>query len=239
MRIAIHAGFARSLIDFRGELVQALCDAGAIVHAIAPGLDTDDSTRKKLIEKGVTTHDLSIERTGVNPIKDLASIYNLYRLFKVAKPDILLSYTIKPVIYGLLAARMAKVPKRCALITGLGYAFTGNARGKRWLIQRLARYLYKVALRHATIVFFQNPDDEALFFRLGILDRSAKTVVVNGSGIDVDRFPLTALPVGPPKFLLIARLLGDKGVREYVAAAARIRQRYPHVQIRLVGDIDS
>lgn len=239
MRIAIHAGFARSLIDFRGELVQALCDAGADVHAIAPGLDSDDSTRKKLAEKGVTAHDLNVERTGLNPIRDITSIYKLYRCFRKVKPDILLSYTIKPVIYGLLAAWMAGVPNRYALITGLGYAFTGEARGKRWVIQRLARLLYKTALRHATVVFFQNPDDEALFFKLGILGRSARTMVVNGSGIDINRYPLTDLPAGAPKFLLIARLLGDKGVREYVAAAARIRERYPDVCVRLVGGIDS
>lgn len=239
MRIVILAGFARSLINFRGPLVKALCDVGLEVHAVAPGLHNDLETRRQLEAWGVVIHDVAMQRTGTNPIKDVGALRSLHRLFREIQPDAMLGYTIKPVIYGTLVAWLARVPKRYALITGLGYAFTGEAKGKRALVQRLVRSLYRQALRRADLTFFQNPDDEALFRQLGLLDSGANTLVVNGSGIDTARFEQAPLPKDIPSFLLIARLLGDKGVREYVAAAARVRERHPDAVFRLVGDIDA
>ena len=238
-KVAICAGFARSLFNFRGPLVKALCDAGLEVHAIAPGLNDDQETRAQLEAWGVITHDVPMQRTGTNPLRDLKALRHLYGLFREIKPDIVLGYTIKPVIYGTLAAWLAKVPKRYALITGLGYAFTGEARGKRGLIQRMVRGLYHQALKRADLVFFQNPDDESLFRQLGLLNQEAPSKVVNGSGIDTSRFTQSPLPKGNPNFLLIARLLGDKGVREYVEAAAWIRERRPDITCKVVGDIDA
>lgn len=239
MRIAILAGVARSLINFRGPLVKALCDAGLEVHAVAPGLHDDLETRRQLEAWGVITHDVTMQRTGTNPLKDLGGLWSLYRLFREIQPDAVLGYTIKPVIYGTLAAWLAKVPKRYALITGLGYAFTGDARGKRALVQWLVRGLYRQALKRADLTFFQNPDDEALFRELGLLGQNLPSLVVNGSGIDTARFEQAPLREGAPSFLLIARLLGDKGVREYVTAAARVREHHPDAVFRMVGDIDS
>lgn len=238
MRIVIHAGLARSLVNFRGPLVESLCSAGLEVHAIAPDFSTDVAAREQLQILGVTTHDVPMQRAGVNPVKDFTTFLAFVRVLREIQPDIVLGYTIKPVIYGTLAARFAKVPKRYALITGLGYAFTGEALGKRKLVQGLARGLYKQALRRTNLVFFQNPDDEALFRRLRLVPRSVRTTVVNGSGIDTASFFVAPLPAGSPRFLLIARLLGDKGVREYVRAAAVIRAQYPDVQCSLVGGLD-
>ena len=237
-RFVILAGYASSLINFRGPLVKALCDAGLEVHAIAPGLNDDKETQALLEAWGAITHDVPMQRTGTNPLKDLKALRNLYRLFREIKPDAVLGYTIKPVIYGTLAAWLAKVPKRYALITGLGYAFTGEARGKRGLVLRMVRGLYRQALKRADLVFFQNPDDESLFRQLGLLSQDAPSQIVNGSGIDTARFIQSPLPKGAPSFLLIARLLGDKGVREYVAAAAKVRDMYPDAVFRLVGFID-
>lgn len=237
-RFVILAGYASSLINFRGPLVKALCDAGLEVHAIAPGLNDDKETQAQLEAWGAITHDVPMQRTGTNPLKDLKALRNLYRLFREIKPDAVLGYTIKPVIYGTLAAWLAKVPKRYALITGLGYAFTGEARGKRGLVLRMVRGLYRQALKRADLVFFQNPDDESLFRQLGLLSQDAPSQIVNGSGIDTARFIQSPLPKGAPSFLLIARLLGDKGVREYVAAAANVRDMYPDAVFRLVGFID-
>lgn len=236
-RILVVAGYARSLVNFRGPLVCAFVEAGLEVHAAAPALKADVATHRQLKEWGVVTHDIELRRTGTNPLSDLASLISLYRLLKALKPDIVMGYTIKPVIYGTLAAWLTKVPHRFALVTGLGYAFTGEARGKRALVQRLVRRLYAAALSRAERVFFQNPDDEALFRKLGLLSETASQAV-NGSGIDTTRFDVAPLPQGSPSFLLIARLLGDKGVREYVAAAAKLRERYPEAICRLVGDID-
>ncbi|SDS44026.1 Glycosyltransferase involved in cell wall bisynthesis [Halopseudomonas litoralis] len=238
MRIVIHAGLASSLINFRGPLVKALCDAGLEVHTIAPDLNADEATCRQLREWGVLLHDVPLHRAGINPIKDLTTLRTFVRLLREIQPDMVLGYTIKPVIYGTLAARLAKVPKRYALITGLGYAFTGEARGKRKLVQGLARGLYRQALKRTDLVYFQNPDDEALFRELGLVPESVPTRVVNGSGIDTASFDVASLPLGPPRFLLIARLLGDKGVREYVRAAATVRTHHSDIQFRLVGDID-
>lgn len=237
-RVAIVAGYASSLINFRGPLVKALCDAGLEVHAIAPGLNDDKETQAQLEAWGAITHDVPMQRTGTNPLRDLKALRQLYSLFREIQPDVVLGYTIKPVIYGTLAAWLAKVPRRFTLITGLGYAFTGEARGKRGLIQRMVRGLYRQVLKRADLVFFQNPDDEALFRKLGLLRQEAPTQVVNGSGIDTALFTQAPLPKGTPSFLLIARLLGDKGIREYVAAAAQVRAHYREAVFRLVGFID-
>ncbi|PCC98409.1 glycosyltransferase family 4 protein [Halopseudomonas pelagia] len=238
MRIVIHAGFARSLINFRGPLVKALCEAGIEVHAVAPGLREDEATRRELEAWGVTPHNVAMQRTGINPLNDLNTLLSFYRIFRQIKPDAVLGYTIKPVIYGTLAARLARVPKRYALITGLGYAFTGEARGKRGLVLRLVRGLYRLALKGTELVFFQNPDDEALFRESELIDPGVHSKVVNGSGIDTSHFSVAPLDRCVPSFLLIARLIGDKGIREYVEAATRIRRRYPQAMFRLVGDID-
>jgi glycosyltransferase involved in cell wall biosynthesis len=157
---------------------------------------------------------------------------------RAVRPDAVLGYTIKPVIYGTIAARLARVPRRFALITGLGYAFTGEATGKRKMIQQMARRLYALALGKAERVFFQNPDDEALFRQLNLVPGRVPSSVVNGSGIDLSQFEPARLPQGKTVFLLIARLLGDKGIREYVAAARAIRKTHPEVVFRLVGAVD-
>jgi len=237
-RILVIAGLNRSLINFRGPLIKALCDAGLEVHAAAPELTATPVVAEKLREWGVTCHDVALQRAGINPVTDLQGLVGLYRLMRDIRVDAVLGYTIKPVIYGTLAAWLARVPRRFALITGLGYAFTGEATGKRKLIQQMARRLYALALGRAERVFFQNPDDEALFRELKLVPAWVPSTVVNGSGIDLNQFQPAALPKEQTVFLLIARLLGDKGIREYVAAAREIRKRHPEVVFRLVGAVD-
>ena len=227
-----------SLRNFRGTLIEAICATGAQTHAAAPKLSADITTHKWLQERAVTCHDVSLVRTGLRPAEDFNTLRHLTRLMREVRPDVFLGYTIKPVIWGLIAARLAGVPKRVALITGLGYAFTGQASGKRAVIQRIARMLYAFALRRATLIFFQNTDDRDDFARMGLLPKDVPVVVVNGSGVDLDSFTPAPLPDTPLRFLLIARLLGDKGIREYAAAAAVLRQRVPQVEFHLVGGLD-
>lgn len=243
------ASFPDSLLRFRGPLLEALQAKGLSVHVAAPDLPIGSEMRLRLESQGVVVHDISLRRTGMNPLADLASLMGLWRLMRRIQPDYVLSYTIKPVIYGTLAAGLARVPHRFALITGLGYVFQGQldsaevaGNKQRGLLRALVQGLYAFSLRVAKKVFFQNPDDEALFRKLGILRDTAGSVVVNGSGVDVAEYSVSALPVvtsdSGPIFLLIARLLGDKGVREYAEAARRIKIRYPHCVFRLVGWID-
>lgn len=231
------ASFPDSLIRFRGPLLLALVAEGLDVHVAAPGLNDALNIRIELEALGVTVHQIGLTRTGTNPLADLSTVAGLWRLMRRVKADYVLGYTIKPVIYGSLAAWLAGVPNRFALVTGLGYAFTGDASGKRGLLRKLIQGLYRFGLSKTRKVFFQNPDDEALFRQLGLLPARTPSCVVNGSGVDVADYTVALLP-GTPSFLLIARLLGDKGVREYAQAACKVKAKYPETCFRLVGWID-
>ncbi len=208
------------------------------VHVAAPGLGQDDETVSWLVSQGVVCHDVILSRTGLSARADLATLLGLRRLCRQIKPDVFLGYTIKPVIWGLIAAHMAGVPQRVALITGLGYSFTGKQTGLRKLVGHIARGLYRIALKRATLVMFQNSDDCEEFRNSSLLDSKTPVEIVAGSGVDIDRFCPKAFPQPPMQFLLIARLLGDKGIREYVAAAAEIRKIWPQAQFHLVGGTD-
>lgn len=231
------ASFPDSLIKFRGPLIEALREAGCQVHVAVPGLSGDSDIASRLSELGVQVHNIPLQRTGMNPVKDLSVLFALCKLMRQIHVDYVLGYTIKPVIYGSLAAWMVGVKNRFALITGLGYAFTGAATGLRKVLRTLIQQLYRFSLSRNRLVFFQNPDDEALFRQLSLLKPAIPSRVVNGSGVDVAEYTVAALPE-KPSFLLIARLLGDKGVREYAQAAALVKQRFPDVMFRLVGWID-
>lgn len=238
VRVFILAGFPASLRNFRGALIEEFLARGIEVHAAAPSLSEDCSTRDWLVKRGVAIYDVSLQRAGLSIKEDLGTLRELIALLRRIRPDYFIGYTIKPVIWGLIAARLAHVPHRVALITGLGYAFTGEAKGKRAVIQRLARTLYARALCQAHLIFFQNPDDPVEMARHGMLPAHVPVKIVNGSGIDLAQFIKVELPAGPPQFLLIARLLGDKGIREYAQAAAKLAARWPGVGFHIVGGID-
>ena len=231
------ASFPDSLIKFRGPLIEALIQAGCQVHVAVPGLDAESDIASHLSGLGVTVQDIPLERTGLNPVRDLAAMLALLKLVGQIRADDVLGYTIKPVIYGTLAAWLGGVRHRFALITGLGYAFTGEATGLRKLLRALIQQLYRFSLSRNCLVFFQNPDDEALFRQLKLLKPAIPSRVVNGSGVDVAEYAVSPLPAAPA-FLLIARLLGDKGVREYAQAAALVKAQYPDAVFQLVGWID-
>lgn len=244
MSFLIIASYLPSVLNFRGKLLEAIAAKNIQVHVACPDMDRYTEEKAKLLQLGYVLHDIPMQRTGTNPVRDLATLWALLQLIRQIKPDTVLAYTIKPVIYGMLAASLAKVPQRFALITGLGYAFQNVEPGaQRSIFQRLVHGLYAQALKHANKVFFQNPDDLALFQKMQLLNPTVPTVVVNGSGVNVAEFEVMPLPEalnGQPKpsFLLIARLLADKGVREYAEAARQIKQRYPEAEFHLVGWID-
>lgn len=237
-RVLVVAGLAGSLINFRGELLAAMIERGYDVHAAAPGLSRDPETVRQLKSMNVTCHDVAFDRTGTNPLRDVAGLCSLFGLARRLRPNAMLCYTIKPIIYGMLAGWMAGVPLRFALITGLGYAFTGKAEGKRRRVQRLAQRLYRLALKRAHHVFFQNGDDAELFRTLGILPAGVPVTIVNGSGVNLEHFSPCEFPSSPIRFLLIARLLGDKGLIEFATAAAALRQANVPAECHLVGATD-
>lgn len=244
MKFLLISSFLPSVLNFRGKLLEAINQQGLEIHIIAPDLALFKVENKKLEALGYHVHEVPMQRTGTNPIADLKTLGAIYKLIKKIRPDYVLSYTIKPVIYGTLATWLAKVPHRFALITGLGYAFQNVEHGsKRSFFQKVVHGLYQQALSHSHKVFFQNPDDLKLFKDLKLLQSNLPTVIVNGSGVNVTKFNVLPFPVNArntPKlsFLLIARLLGDKGVREYAEAAKLIKQQHPEVEFHLVGWID-
>lgn len=236
-RVLVIASLPESLVGFRRPLLEALLACGHAVHVAAPDLPPSSVERRQLERMGVRVHEVSLRRVGTNPLMDLTTLIRLWQLMLRIRPSHVLGYTIKPVVYGLLAARLARVPHRFALITGLGYAFGGEGGGSRGVLRDLVRRLYTLSLRGAHVVFFQNPDDQALFRSLGILSAGTPSTVVNGSGVGLDEFAVTPLPEGM-RFLLIARLLVAKGVREYAQAAELVRQRHPDATFSLVGMFD-
>lgn len=244
MKFLIISSFIPSVLNFRGKLLEAIQQQGYEIHIIAPDLTSFSAEHEKLLDLGYFIHEVSMQRTGTNPVADLKTLGSMYTFIKKIKPDYVLSYTIKPVIYGTLAAWLAKVPCRYALITGLGYAFQNvEIQTKRSIFQKLVHGLYQLALSRGHKVFFQNPDDLKLFQDLKLLNAKTPTVVVNGSGVNVADFNVLPLPLTADQkikisFLLIARLLVDKGIREYAEAAKIIKHKYPYVEFNLVGWID-
>lgn len=233
------ANSSTSLINFRLDLIKAVQAFDYEIHVIAPELSEGTPEHDRLVEQGVISHALEMSRAGINPFSDLLVFWRLFRLIRSIKPSAFLSYTIKPVVWGSLAAFVAGVPQRNALITGLGYAFVegDNVSKKRALVKWVVQFLYHIALNRCQLVFFQNPDDAALFRDLGILKSSTPTAVVKGSGVNLDHFRPVILPQ-KPVFLLIARLLIDKGVREYAQAAEKLKVKYPESRFMLVGYLD-
>lgn len=243
-KLLIIASYPASVLKFRGPLIKALQDKGFEIHIAAPEFDSHPEEFKALESLGYILHGIPMQRTGTNPLKDATALLSLYFIMKKVKPSHILAYTIKPVIYGTLAAKAAKVPNRFALITGLGYAFQQvEETGKRSKLQKLIHSLYKQALSQTSKVFFQNPDDLNLFKKMKLISSSTPTVVVNGSGVDIAEYEVAPFPIiadNTPelRFLLIARLLEAKGVREYAKAAKIIKTKYPQVQFDLVGWVD-
>ncbi len=228
--ILVIGGISRSLVNFRGPLLKAMVHAGHRV--VAASGEPNERAETVLGEMGVTYVPLPLSRAGLNPVHDAALLWKLVRLMREHRPDVVLAYTIKAVIYGGLAGRLCRVPERYALVTGLGYALTGG----RGFLSRLVHGLYRSALKGCRRVFFQNPDDPS-YFQTHHLVAEACATRVNGSGVDMDHYASSPVPE-EPVFLLIARLLGDKGVREYAEAARAVKARCPAARFLLVGGLD-
>jgi glycosyltransferase involved in cell wall biosynthesis len=178
-----------------------------------------------------------MQRTGTNPLSDLVSMVWLVRLLRRRRPGIVLNYGIKPVIYGGMAARLARVPRIFGMITGLGHAYTTQSVKTR-LMRGLVTRLYRIGVSLSERVFFQNPDDEAEFLQRRILKDPTKAVRINGSGVNLDTFPEKPLPEGTPVFLFIGRLLTEKGIAEFVEAATWLKKRHSEARFVAVGPFD-
>jgi glycosyltransferase involved in cell wall biosynthesis len=234
-RVLLLGSYAPSLINFRGRLIGALAERGYEVFAAAP--DIDEATAARLRALGATPVPVVLGRTSLNPIAAWRSGRALRALVRHIAPDAMIAYTIKPVVLGAAAAKAAGVPRFAAMITGLGYAFLGGLHPKRVAIRLAAMLLYRRALAASQLVIFQNEDDRRDFRRLRLLPAATPTLIVNGSGVDLGHFEPQPVP-DEVSFLMIARYLRDKGIREYGAAAARLKSEFPNVAVRLAGWLD-
>jgi glycosyltransferase involved in cell wall biosynthesis len=171
-----------------------------------------------------------MERSGIDPIKNLASLLGIFKIIRQKRPDIFLGFTIKPNIFGSIACRRLKVPA-ILNVSGLGTAFLSGP-----VVRRAILSLYQFAFARADVVFFQNSDDSELFVEERAV-RAGQAHLLPGSGINLTHFAPSSLPF-EPRFLMIGRLLADKGVREYVTAARQLKARIPAANFALLGQLD-
>ncbi|AXJ01727.1 Glycosyltransferase involved in cell wall bisynthesis [Cyclonatronum proteinivorum] len=234
-KVLFIAANARSLIANRGDLIRELTSRGHQVHALIPDYDF----LPEVEELGISWELIHLSRTGADPFRDYRSYRELKQKIRQFGPDITYGYSIKPVIYGALAARACGVAVRASMITGMGYLFTGNTLKQR-LLRIAGAWLYRQAMKASTTIYFQNPDDVALFKSLDIIraKEASKIVRTNGSGVNMDRFYETRPVKEPVRFLVISRLLEDKGIREFVHAARLLHHRYPEAAFQVVGPLD-
>jgi glycosyltransferase involved in cell wall biosynthesis len=236
-RIAIIASLAISLTNFRFQLIKAMADEGHEVIAFAPEHDSDVLAALQSI--GVRFIQIPMARTGLNPFADLRTLLTLCRHLHQLKPDVVLPYTMKPIVYGCLAARIVGIPRRFALFTGLGHVFAGEPPTARMLLVRqISVWLYRSALAGVERVFVYNDADVQDICKHRMLLDDSIIESVPGSGVDLDHFARAKPPKGEFKFLLIARLLKDKGIFEYARAAGHLRQKHPNVRFQLLGPLD-
>jgi len=232
--VLVLGGTPRSLLNFRGPLLTALNRRGhAVIACSAPApADVIESLRSL----GAVFRVIPVERVSLNPLADLKLCLAIINLIRLEKPDVVLAYTAKPVIFGGIAVWLMGIGTFYAMITGLGYAFIGQTPKQR-LINLIVRLLYRFSLRKSAGIFFQNTDDKQMFRAKRLISTQANVRVINGSGVDLERFKPTSLP-SEAVFSLLARLLADKGVREYRAAARRLKEKYPHARFLLAGSLD-
>ncbi len=229
--IVIAANTSWNLVNFRSNIILALQQRGYRLVAIAPR----DDYAAQLENLGAEIHALDFRSSGISPLHDVQLFLKYFALLRAIRPVAFLGFTIKPNIYGSLAARALGVPA-INNVSGLGTAFI-----KQGLITHFATYLYRRAFCRSATVFFQNDEDREHFVAARIVTRN-QSRLLPGSGVDLDRFEPTPLPAETPfRFLLIARLLWDKGVQEYVDAARIVKRSHPGVRFQILGfaDVDN
>lgn len=232
--ILINGSLAESLINFRGDFIRDLVAVGHRVHVSAPAIDI--RAREAVEALGARAHSLRLQRTGLNPFADLSYLRQILAVIDLVKPHVVVNYTIKPNIWGSLAARIRGVPAY-SMVTGLGIVMIPGQGAKRRLVQGLARQLYAFGLKGNRKVIFQNADDAGDCVAAGIVDPGKVAVVPGGSGVNLSRFTASALP-DQPVFLMIARLLRTKGIAEYAEACRSVHSRRPDAKFLLVGMSD-
>ncbi|WP_197484380.1 glycosyltransferase family 4 protein [Tepidimonas fonticaldi] len=230
---------AQATLNFRAPLLADLVAAGWRVEVLAP--DWTAAQRQRLQAMGVRAASFPLARTGLNPVQDLRTFMALLRHLRRERPQAVFTYAAKTNVWGMLAAAVAGVPRRVAMVEGLGYAFTDGAEGRRTPKQRLIgavlTTLYRMAFAAAHRVVVLNPDDARDLQRECGLTGS-KTVLLGGIGVPLEDWPMHPPHTHPMTFTLVARLLREKGVLEFLQAARRVKARHPATRFWVLGPLD-
>ena len=230
-RIVLVSNTAFSLYNFRLSLARTLKNNHFEVYMVAP----EDEYSKELRKEFPFIPLKNLDRKGKNPIKDLMLFYEFLGIYRKIKPDLVIHYTIKPNIYGSLACGILKIPS-IAVITGLGYVFTDKTK-----LQKIVEILYKISLKRANFIVFLNSFDIEEFLHRGLVSKD-KVVLTPGEGVDTNKFnPEFCKEFSKSDdltFLMISRLLWDKGVREYIESAEIIKSKYKNTKFLLLGPFD-
>ena len=235
-RILIVCSSDRSLVRFRGDFISDLIKANYEVFTAAPNFTPP--IVEKLKSFGATPLSYELSRAGISPLGDLRSIQQLKKLMREHRIDLVFPYTIKPVIYASMAANALNIPV-ISLITGLGFTFTGIST-KAKILQKVSEFLYKRSIRKNKIIVFQNKDDEELFKKLKILLPQQKTDIVDGSGINLDKFPhrINEKTTDNVIFIFVARLIMEKGIHLFINAAEQLKSEFPNAEFHILGAPD-
>lgn len=234
MKVAVISSFDHSLINFRLDLIKDLQNNGCDVHVVAPFFN--ENNKNKLKNYNIKTFEINFYRTKINPLLDLILIFKFYFFFKKHKFDIIFLYTAKPVIYGSIAGNLANIKSINSLITGLGHFFISKKIFSIF-IKNILIILYKFSLSKNKNIIFQNNDDKNKFIDLNIINKknNYKNIhVVNGSGVNIDFF--YEMPLSNKiSFLLVSRLLKEKGILEYIDACKQISKKYDNIIFYMAG----
>ena len=234
--IAVIFNDAKMLLNFRRDLIADLVHHGFDVFCLCPAYQ--ETELLALSSLGVECHEFYLKRNSTNPLDDIKSLISLTKLLRQIKPAVLLAITAKPIVWGLLASRFVGIPHRFALLTGLGYVFTSSTGIRVKILRAILVTLYKIALPLADKIIFQNQDDCQEITHCCHLDHQ-KVMVIQGTGVNLQEWPYHSPPLYPLTFTLAARLLKEKGILEFCAAASRIKQSHPEVRFWLLGGLDT
>ena len=229
-KIVLLSGSGDTVAWFRLDFLNEFLLRSYKVYVLAP--DIRDDLKPELINMGIEFIEIKLERKGFNILNLISSVFELVRLFKEIQPNIIFSYTHKAILSGSLAAKISGFSNTFSMVTGTGHLFDNQTK-KEKVIKFIGSQVLRIALRFNKLVFFQNPDDQALFLKNNIV-LSQKTKLVNGSGVNLDKFSLSPLP-SEPIFLCMARLIKSKGLEEFARAAKRVKKINPEARFILYG----
>jgi glycosyltransferase involved in cell wall biosynthesis len=227
MNVLILTNFGMGLVKFRKELLETLLSQGHTLSVSFP----DDSYSNEIRQMGIAFFETKVDRRGMNPLRDLSLVFSYFRLVTKIKPDMVLTYTIKPNIYGGTVCRFLRVPY-LATITGLGTTFE-----KERLLKKVLTFLYRIGLKRARNVFFQNEENLTFFIANHVLSRHTKYEMVKGSGVNLNTYAFVPYPADADamRFLYIGRIMKSKGIDEYIACAKTLKRKHANLVFEIIG----